>query len=115
MIAKYRNRSLIYLICAIALTIGLGLMLQHSERHIFRGQNNGLAALGIIGYVGAWVSWMLVGFNLARAKGYSRDFTGSMFVGVYILAICFPPLFIGFPLYILFGLEDRARDRSRKR
>jgi hypothetical protein len=94
--------------------MGLGVVGHYWSRHRFREQHDGLMALLIFGYVAAWVAWLLVGFNLARAKGYSRDFTGSLFVGVYILAICFPPLLIAFPLYILFGLEDKAKDWSRR-
>ena len=89
-----------------------------SSKHIHTRvsqRSGGLMAFCVIGYIVAWISWVLVGFNLSRAKGYSKDFTGTLFMVVYFIGICFPILVVGFPLYILFGMEDRAKDRSRRR
>jgi hypothetical protein len=113
MITKYRNRSILYFICSIALTVGLVWLSYHLWRIRFTGPHDGLKALAIFGYVATWFSWVLVGFNLARAKGYSRDFAGSMLVCLYIIGLCFPVVVVAFPLYILFGLEDKSKNKSR--
>ena len=34
---------------------------------------------------------------------------------VYFIGLCFPILVVAFPFYILFGMEDKAKDRSRRR
>jgi len=115
MITKYRNRSLIYLSVAVVLTVAVGFLIHKNIHTRVSQRSGGLMAFCVIGYIVAWISWVLVGFNLSRAKGYSKDFTGTLFMVVYFIGICFPILVVGFPLYILFGMEDRAKDRSRRR
>jgi hypothetical protein len=113
MITKYKNRSLLYFACAVALTAGLVWLCSYLYHTRYRERHDGLAAIAIFGYLAAWILWMLVGFNLARAKGYSRDFTGVLFVVVYILGFCVPILVFAFPIFILFGLEDKSKMRRR--
>ena len=71
---KYRNRSILYFICSIALAlVWCGFLIICGASDL---QDNTMVkrALAIFGYVATWFSWVLVGFNLARAKGYLRDF-----------------------------------------
>ncbi len=114
MIAKYRNRSAIYLVGAILLTVGLVLISRYLLRTRFTERRDGLGGIAIFGYVAAWVMWILVGFNLARAKGYSRDFVGTMFLFVYIFGFCMPLVVMLFPIYILVAMEDKTKNRMRR-
>ena len=115
MITKYRNRSLIYLTVAVVLSVVLGLLMHKTIHTRISERSGGVLAFLIIGYIVAWISWVLVGFSLARAKGYSQDFTGTLFMVVYFFGICLPIVVVAFPLYILFGMEDKAKNRSRRR
>jgi len=114
MIAKYRNRTLIYLTLASALTVAIAFLVHKNMHTRVSERSSGLIAFGVIGYIVAWISWVLVGFSLARAKGYSQDFTGTLFMVVYFIGLCFPVVVVAFPLYILFGMEDKAKNRSRR-
>jgi ABC-type spermidine/putrescine transport system permease subunit II len=114
MIAKYRNHSLLYLALAIVLAVVTGFLFYKISHTNVRERGAGLIASCIIAYFAAWVSWVLVGFNLARAKGYHQDFTGTLFVVIYLVGLCLPVIVVGFPIVILFGMKDKARSRSRR-
>jgi ABC-type thiamin/hydroxymethylpyrimidine transport system permease subunit len=114
MITKYRNRSLICLVLAVVLTVVIGFLI-HKIMHTRVSERSGwLIAFCVIGYIVAWIAWILVGFNLASAKGYSKDFAGALFVMAYLFGFCFPPIVFAFPLFFLFGMPDKTKGRSRR-
>jgi hypothetical protein len=114
MIAKYKKRSILCLICSMAMTVGFVWFANYLYRHRLRDRNDSLDVVLIFGYIATWIMWLAVGFNLARAKGYSREFTGSLFVVVYAIGFCVPFIVLAFPLYILFGMEDKTKQWSRR-
>ena len=114
MITKYRNRAIIYFVISLILTVIVVVLLHKALQTPLAQRSGASSLLFVIAYIGGWLSWVLVGFSLAKAKGYSKDFTGPLFVIVYLFGICLPIIVIGFPLVILIGLEDRAKHRSRR-
>jgi uncharacterized membrane protein len=116
MISKYRNRALLQTIFAIILTISTVVFLVVLHKHIYRrDESNDWGVLIIPLFFADWAMWMLVSFTLAKAKGYSKDFAGGLFIMMFILGFCIPMAPMLFPLYIIFAMEDRAKDRTRRR
>jgi len=113
MISKYRNRALIYCVFAVTLTV-IALSLGPKVSHLRVERSGIMIASTTIASIAAWVLWVLTGLSLVRAKGYSKDFTGSLFMMVIFFGMCCPFLIIGFPLVVLFGMEDKTRHKRRR-
>jgi cobalamin synthase len=114
MISKYRNRALWQIMMALILT-GLVVLLMYRIRHSGYHRSDGWAAAGLFLYVGTYVMWMMASLSLARARGYNRDAMGALFIICYLVGFCIPPLPLMFHLFILFGLEDKAKNKQRRR
>jgi drug/metabolite transporter (DMT)-like permease len=113
MISKYRNHAIWQSTCAIGLTVLFIVLVVKGRQHGMMSDNLGVLCLII--YVAAWVMWMVTSFTLTRAKGYVRDFAGTLFLLFFILGICIPIAPLLFPFYIIFALEDKTKDRKRRR
>ena len=114
MITKYRNRAFLQMTAAIILSAALVFVI-YKARHM-RGDAGNLVGLGLLLYLAAYVMWAMSSLTLARARGYQRDAIGALFGVCCILGLfCFPILPMLFPFYIIFGLEDKTKDRMRRR
>jgi cytochrome c oxidase assembly factor CtaG len=113
MIAKHRNWALVQIVVAIALTVALVMVFRKSV-HVREGADN-WDVLGIALYVAAYAAWVSASLTLARARGYQRDAMGALFMVVFVIGFCIPILPILFPFFIIFGLQDRTKDRMRRR
>ena len=113
MIAKYRNRATIQIICATVLS-ALCVFAFLKTGHTRKNEDN-LKALVIVLYFGSYAMWIISSMTLARAKGHDRDSTGILFAVCYIVGFCLPILQILLPLFIIFGLEDKTKDRMHRR
>jgi hypothetical protein len=107
MIAKYRNRGIIQIVCALVLTVLLVVLIRNRGPRV----SDDKVALGFLLYCAAWTMWMVASFSLAKARGYASDFTGTLFLLFFIVGFCFPIAPMLFPLYIVFALKDKTRDR----
>jgi len=63
-------------------------------------------------YLGTVIMWMVASFSLAKAKGYSSDETGAIFIFLFLLAFCFPVAAFLLPGVVIFGLKDKTRVRK---
>jgi hypothetical protein len=109
MIAKYRNRGIVYISCALVLTALLIVLIYRHGPKV----SDGTMALGFLLYCATWTMWMVASFTLAKARGYASDFTGTLFLIFFIIGFCFPIAPMLFPLYIIFALKDKSSDRYR--
>ena len=71
--------------------------------------------LAIVLYVAAYAMWVKASLTLAKARGYRRDTIGVLFAVCFIVGFCIPILPPLFPFFILFGLDDKVKDRLRRR
>jgi cytochrome c oxidase assembly factor CtaG len=113
MISKYRNRALLQIVIAIVLSVLLVVVFRKSI-HTFVNKNN-WTALGVILYVASYAMWVMASLSLARARGYQRDAMGVLFAVCFIIGFCIPILPLLFPFFIIFGLEDKTKDKMRRR
>jgi len=112
MITKYRNRSIILAIFALALSVLLVVVFRKSIRV---RTSDDWTALAVVLYLAAWAMWVMTSLSLARAKGYSRDLAGTLFLVFIVIGFCVPIAPVLFPFYIIFAMEDKAKDRMRRR
>ena len=112
MIAKYRNRGILELAGALILTVVLILVAVASRRQVGRMSDERIVVLLLL-YLGATTMWMIGSFSLARAKGHGRDTIGGIFLFLFLLGICVPIAPFLFPGFVIFGLKDKTRERSR--
>jgi len=111
MIAKYRNKGLLQLACAVAMTaLFVYLILYWKIRSPSDNRGIVLALL----YFACWTMWMVASFTLAKAKGYATDLAGGILLFLILLAFCFPIAVFLFPVVVLFGLNDKTRERLRR-
>ena len=113
MITKYRNRAIFYAACALGLTVLFVVLVHKGRQHIEMSENMGIVCLLV--FFAAWTMWMITSFSLTKAKGYSKDLAGGLFMLCFILGFCIPIAPMLFPLYIIFALEDKTKDRMRRR
>ena len=113
MISKYRNWAFLQIVVAVILSVLLVLVFRKAT-HMLHGADN-WNALGIILYVAAYGMWVISSLTLARAKGYQRDAMGALFTICFVIGFCIPILPLLFPFFIIFGLEDKTKDRMRRR
>jgi uncharacterized membrane protein YhaH (DUF805 family) len=113
MISKYRNWALVQIFLAIVLSVLLG-MVFYKSNHVRVGEDN-WTALGVVLYFVAYAMWVISSLTLARAKGYQRDAMGALFTICFVIGFCIPILPLLFPFFIIFGLEDKTKDRMRRR
>jgi predicted permease len=76
--------------------------------------SDGTIALLLLFYLATVTMWMVGSFSLARAKGYSSDMMGAVFIFLFILGFCFPVAPFVFPAVVVFGLKDKTRERLRR-
>ncbi len=114
MIPKYRNRALIQLACALVLTALLVFWISLIVRQGIQHRNENYMALLLVLYLGCWTMWMIASYSLAKAKGYSGEMAGGIFVFLMVIAFCFPIAAILFPVAVIFGLDDKTRRRLRR-
>ena len=76
--------------------------------------SDGMIALLIVFYLATVTMWMVGSFSLAKAKGYSSDMMGAVFIFLFILGFCFPIAPFVLPAVVLFGLKDKTRERLRR-
>ena len=112
MIFKYRNRAVLQIVVAIILSVLLVIVFRKSI-HVRVGEDN-WTALGVVLYLAAYAMWVISSLNLARAKGYQRDAMGALFTICFVIGFCIPILPLLFPFFIIFGLEDKTKDRMRR-
>ena len=110
MITKYRNRGIAQLFLAILMTAGLILVFMKTERKM----SDGMTALLLLFCLATLTMWMVRSFSLAKAKGYSGDMMGKVFIFLFVLGFCFPIAPFVFPVVVIFGLEDKTRERLRR-
>lgn len=113
MIAKHRNRALVQIVVAIALSAALVVVFRKGV-HTHEGADNWMV-LGIVLYFAAYAAWVSASLTLARARGYQRDAMGALFMVVFVIGFCIPILPLLFPFFIIFGLQDKTKDRMRRR
>ena len=102
MIPKYRNRGIAQLVLAISLTaLLIYLICQGGGLHT----SDNWVVLGTLLYIACWATWLLASFSLAKAKGYGRDYTGSVLIFLFLLSFCFPVALFVFPVVVIFGLS----------
>jgi hypothetical protein len=110
MITKYRNWGILQLICALALTVAVVI--------VFRGRGLNISdnrtIILIILYLAAVTLWMVGSFSLAKAKGYGSDTMGGIFLFLFLLGFCIPIAPFVFPGFVIFGLKDKMKRRSRR-
>jgi len=111
MIARYRNKGFIQLACAVAMTALLVFLYSRWDR---RSPNDNIVILLVFLYFACWVLWMVASFTLAKAKGYSTDLAGGIFLFLIVVGFCFPIAALLFPIVVLFGLNDKTRERLRR-
>lgn len=111
MIARYRNKGFIQLACAVAMTALLVFLFVRWDR---RSPNDNIGVLLLLLYFACWTLWMMASFTLAKAKGYSADLAGGIFLSLIVLGFCFPIAVLLFPIVVLFGLNDKTRERLRR-
>src|SRR5712691_9462715 len=107
MIPKYRNRGILQLICALAMTVALIAIALSSRRQAHRMSDERILVL-ILLYFGSVKMWMVGSFTLARAKGHGRDTIGGIFLFLLLLGFCVPIAPFVFPGLVIFGLKDRT-------
>jgi cobalamin synthase len=112
MISKYRNRALIQIVIAITLTILLVLVFRMANR--FRPSSDDWFVLALILYVAAYAFWVMGSLSMAKARGYNGDSIGFLFMVCFIVGFCIPILPLLFPFFIIFGLEDKTKNRTRR-
>jgi hypothetical protein len=113
MISKYRNRALLQIVIAVVLSVLLVIAFRKSI-HTIAGKDN-WTILVLTLYVAAYAMWVVASLSLARARGYQRDAMGALFAVCFIIGFCIPILPLLFPFFIIFGLEDKTKDRKRRR
>ena len=79
------------------------------RQHGIMSENQG--ALCLVIFFATWIMWMITSFSLTRAKGYARDLAGSLFMLFFILGFCIPFARMLFPIYIIFALKDKTKNR----
>lgn len=87
MIATYRNRGILQLGAALALTTALIFLLTRKRGlHV----DDGWAVLGIFLYLGVWAAWLAASYNFFKAKGYSPHTSGGIFLFMILFSLCVP-------------------------
>ena len=109
-ITKYRNRAIAQLAFVMLMTAGLILGSVKGGRKM----DDGMIALLFLLYLATGTMWIVGSFSLAKAKGYSSDMIGGVFIFLVILGFCFPIALFVFPVVVLFGLNDKTRERLRR-
>ena len=113
MIARYRNRSLFYFICAAALTVpALAAFRKLAHFSAYR-LNPSLAGYFLILYFAAWLTWVLASLNLARAKGCSKSKAGKLFLVFLIVGFLAPITLLLFPFFVVFSMKDKTQGKRR--
>jgi ABC-type phosphate transport system permease subunit len=112
MITKYRNRSILQAICALVLSVLLVIVFRKS---IHVRTSHDWFVLALVLYFATWAMWVMTSLSLARAKGYSRDLAGTLFLIFIIVGFCVPIALVAFPFYIIFAMEDKTKGRTRRR
>jgi hypothetical protein len=116
MISKHRNRGFLQLAIAVVLTVVSVLLIRRAMPHFrLHRAGDGWLLLLIPLSLGTVTLWSMSGFTLAKAKGYHPDMLGPVFVFLYIVGLCFPVVFFGFPLFVILGLKDKTLPRKRRR
>ena len=94
MIPKHRNRAILQLASALALTVAIIVIAVSSRRQPQRISDERIVVLLLL-YLGSMTLWMIGSFSLARAKGHGRDTIGGIFLFLFLLGFCVPlaPLF----------------------
>ena len=75
--------------------------------------SDGQRAMMVLFYFATVTMWMVGSFSLAKAKGHSADSMGAVFIFLIIFGLCIPIAPFVFPGFVIFGLEDKTRERSR--
>jgi len=112
MISKYRNRGILELAGALILTVVLILIAVSSRRQV-QGMSDERIMVLLLLYLATMTMWMVGSFTLARAKGHGRDTIGGIFLFLFLLGFCVPIAPFLFPGFVIFGLKDKTRERSR--
>lgn len=110
MISKFRNRAILWFTFATVLSAAFGVAFVNPGKM----SHDNWWVLMMFLYLGAVSLWMVGCFNLAKAKGYSDDRVGGMFLLLFVVGCVIPFAPCIFPLGILF-LKDQTRRRVYNR
>ena len=115
MISKHRNRGILQLTLALALTGLLIFMWHKGGSHLRLNRvSDGWMIFWFFLYLGTITLWMIGSFSLAKAKGYGTDMIGGLFLFLFVLGFCIPIAPMVFPGFVIFGLKDKTRERKRR-
>ena len=109
MLTHHRNRGIIQLCCALALT---GLLVGLWRRDRLEDDDWFMPMLLL--YVGAVIAWWMAGFSFAKAKGYEGDRVTKVFWFLLFLGCFIPIASLLFPAFVIFGLRDKHRSRRSR-